>query len=479
MKSLIYLTLSCSLYLCFSLKTQAQDTNYWTQQFGTESALLSGAVVGGTKDNTMLFYNPGALGFLDSSSISVNANAYSIENIKIANAIGNKADFKSSQLASIPLLAGGMINTKDDRWKIGYGFMAPVQFNFKGIARVDGDYDIIDNIESPGAEELIGESAISDKLSEVLIAFGAARKLNDNWSVGLTNMFTVRSQTYLRNFSSYVFLNDGNETTLSGKISQNVDYYNVRYAAKLGVSYQKDKWRAGLTLTTPSINIMGIGSVAEDVAAVNLKLIDDNRVSGVATDRQTELKSKFKSPLSVSAGVNYVGSRSHIGFSIQYYAAIDEYNIMNVANNTFVRPEELAPQLTSDEFMNVRAAAKSVVNVALGYEYKLKENLFLYLSARTDMSYFDKSLRDEPGIKTTISSWDIYHFATGFTLNRTQSSLSLGFLFSTGSTDNYLQEGSITDPNENTLLKGSRTITEASYNSFGILLGYTFHFKKF
>lgn len=42
--------------ICFTLS--AQDLHYWTNQFGTRSSLLGGAVVGGIKDNTAIFYNP-------------------------------------------------------------------------------------------------------------------------------------------------------------------------------------------------------------------------------------------------------------------------------------------------------------------------------------------------------------------------------------------------------------------------------------
>jgi len=478
MKSNSFTLTICFLLILSITKSQAQDTHYWTQQFGTESALLSGAVVGGNNDNTMIYYNPGALGFLDNSSISVNANAYRIENIKIENALGEKADFKSSQLGSVPLLTGGMINTKDKRWKIGYSFMSPVQFNFKGIARKDGYFDLVDDIESPGKEEFVGESGVSSKLSEILIILGAARQLNENWSVGLSNLFTVRSNSYLRNFSSYAFLNNPDNTMISAQLTQNVDYYNVRYAAKVGIAYKKDKWRAGLTVTTPSINIMGVGTVAANISAYNLKILDDNRITAVATDRQSELKTKFKSPLSISAGLNYNGDRSRYGISVQYYASIGMYDIMDVQPSTFVRPADLAPELGSDEFMNVRAAAKSVINVAIGYEYLLKENISLYFSARSDMSYYDNDLTDTRGIRTTISSWDIYHFASGVTFNRKQSSLSLGLLYSTGGTSNYEQNGN-TNPDDLSFIEGATTITNANYNSIGLLLGYTFFFKKF
>ncbi len=85
-----------------------QDTNYWTQQFGTRSALMGGAVVGGVKDNTAIFYNPGSLGFLDTGSVSVNANLYRFENISIENAQGQQKGFKSAGFTSFPVLAAAI-----------------------------------------------------------------------------------------------------------------------------------------------------------------------------------------------------------------------------------------------------------------------------------------------------------------------------------------------------------------------------------
>lgn len=457
---------------------KAQDTHYWTQQFGTRSALLSGAVLGGAEDNTMIYYNPGALGFLDESSISINANAYRIENIRVENALGNNADFKSGQLGSVPLLAGGMIRTGSDKWKIGYALITPVDFNFKGIARVDGNFDLIDNSESAGLEETVAEASINNKTSELIFAVGIGHKLNENWSVGLSNMFTVRSLTYQRSLSTYIFPNETENRIIGTNILQNGDYYNVRYTLKLGVVYQKDDWNLGLTLTTPSLNLFGNGSVASNIAVRNLKLIDENRISGVATDRQTELKTTFKSPFSVALGANYEFGRSQFGIATQYYSGIDIYNIMEPAKGSFVRPVDLAPQLQSDEFLRIQSGAKAVFNVGIGYEYELSKSLSILAGIRNDMSYFDEALNDGAGIKPTISNWDIYHFSGGVTLNRKNSSLSLGLLLSTGSNNSYEQTGSF-DPEDPDLVAGSTTITNAKYSNLGLLLGYTFYFRKF
>ncbi|MUP45617.1 hypothetical protein E0K83_07635 [Gramella sp. BOM4] len=459
------------LLLCLG-NIQAQDTHYWTQQFGTRSALLSGAVLGGTNDNTMIYYNPGGLGFLDNSSVSINASAYSFGNITVENALGQRADFESNQLGSIPLVAGGMIKLKDQKWKIGYAFINPVDFSFKGIARLENNFEIIDDAESPGLEELVAEAAVTTKTSEIIFALGLGRKLNDNWSIGLSNLFTVRSHSYQRNFSTYVFMNDEDRSLVGANQTQNVEYYNVRYAAKFGAVYQSGNWSTGLTLTTPSVNFFGNGTLANNIAVRNLRLFDEDRISGVATARQAELKSTFKSPFSVALGTNYNKGSSSAGIAVQYFNSIDIYDIMEPVPGTFVRPAELAPELQSDRFLRNRAGAESVLNIAIGYEHQLTESLSLLVSARNDMSYFDDRLNDGPGIKTSISSWDIYHFTGGVNLDYKRSSLSLGALFSNGTTGKYEQPGNV-DPGNLNLLEGTTTITEARYFNIGILIGYT------
>jgi len=456
----------------------AQDTHYWSQQFGTRSALLSGAVLGEAQDNTMIYYNPGALGLIENSSISINANAYTIESINVENALGEQADFKSAKVGSVPLLAGGMISKEDSEWKIGYAFINPVSFDFKGVARVDGDFDTVEEAESAGLEETVAEASIASRTSELTFAVGLGKKVNDRLSFGISNLFTVRSHSYQRALSTYTFLNDGGPTLVGGNLIQNADYYNVRYAAKLGMVYQLGKWSTGLTITSPSLNLFGNGTVAANVAARNLKLIDENRISGVATDRQAKLKSKYKSPFSVALGTNYSGKNSSFGIAAQYYAGVDMYNILDPVPGSFVRPAELAPQLQSDQFLRIRSAAKSVLNVAVGYEYIVDESLSILASARNDMSYFDEDLNNGPGIKSSISSWNIYHFTAGVTLKRKNSSLSLGLLYSTGGDNRYEQAGAF-NPDDLDLVEGTTTITNANYSNIGLLLGYTFYFKKF
>jgi hypothetical protein len=456
---------------------KAQDTHYWTQQFGTRSALMSGAVVAGANDNSMVYYNPGALGFLEDGNISINANLYQIENIRIENAIGQQTEFKSSQLGSVPILISGMLNRKSSKWKIGYGIMSPVAFQFKGTARLDGSYEIIDDEESPGLEEFVGELSKNTKVTEIMGALGFSRALTENFSIGFTNLITMRSESFTRNFLVYYFLNDPGSTLVSGTDIENIKYYNVRYQLKFGGAWKlENDWEIGATVTTPSINLFGNGTVAVNLSLNNTKLFSDERDDFLATDRQEKLKSTFKSPFSFAIGINKHFRESTFAFTAQLFSGIAEYNIMEPESTAFVRPSDVYEEFTADEFLTVTTRARAVVNVALAYEKRINDMLTINVSARTDNSYFEDESRASV---TTVSDWDLYHVTGGVNLEKERSMLTIGLIGSFGKNDEYLQDGNLDNPDDNLLLGGALQLAESRYSAIGILLGFTYRFQKF
>ena len=95
------------LILLVNCTIWAQDTHYWTQQFGSKSSLLGGASVGGVRDNSAIFYNPGAMSLVDSSTVSVSATGYQYESLKLKNGAGSGIDLNSSKTYIIPLIITG------------------------------------------------------------------------------------------------------------------------------------------------------------------------------------------------------------------------------------------------------------------------------------------------------------------------------------------------------------------------------------
>ncbi len=466
-------------FLAFSIIVNAQDTHYQFNQFGTRSALLGGAVAGGVKDNTALFYNPGSFGFIDTASVSINANVYRYENINIQNAIGREKDFKNSNFVSVPMLIAGLLPSKNQKLKWGYGLSSPVDFSFFGSGRVDTRYPIVDDSESPGTEAFIGQTQVETKVRETMGGIGLGYRLSEHWSIGLTNQFVLRNQDYTEVTLARFTLNQPGNPLISSNIWKSFKYTDVRYSAKIGLAYSGDRWDAGLTFNTPTVHLFGNGDVSADVTANDI-LVNGSRIDVLASDQQLKLKTHYKSPFKVGGGINFrSGPKTLLAVSAEYCGSVEIYDIMRAAPAAFVRPPELYESLGSDEFLRVKGGAKPVFNMALGYEHTLNEMVSIMAGLRTDNSWFDTTIVDTRGIKPDISSWDIYHFTGGASFKKGRSTLSIGLLFSAGADNEYKQRGNLSSPDEGNFLQGQTTITKARYNSFGILLGFSFNFKKF
>ncbi len=453
----------------------AQDSHYWTQQFGTRSSLMGGAVIGNVKDNSSIFYNPACLAFIDTSSISLNANLYQIDNTRIENALGQTKDFKNSNFKNLPLLFSGLVPTKNPKIKIGYGFASVIDYSFKGVGRLDKSYPIVNDLESPGPEAFIGQLSLNSQINETAFGVGIGNKLNDHWAIGATMLFSWRAQNYERNLFTRMFLNNAGNTLVSSSHTETFSYSNLRTQLKFGVVYKGNHYDIGLSVNTPSLKIMGSGLVAADITANNI-LYKGQRTDILANDRQQKIPSVYKTPWSVAAGINFDWKRSNLGFSAQYFAGLGVYDILRAQPATFFRPADAYPTIGSDDFLRVKTANKSIFNWSVGYEYILSSRVTLDASFRTNKSYYINTVNDLKGIRPDISNWDIYHLSIGGNVSARRISLSAGFLLGFGSNDQFQQRNNLDQPSENNLLQGDKAITKASYQSIGILLGFTVNF---
>ncbi len=458
----------------------AQDTHHWNQQFGTRAALLGGAVLTDTLDNAGVYYNPGNLAFLDTSSISINANLYGLENIKIENALGEREDFRGLQFNTVPLLISGTIKNKTP-WNLSYALITPVSFRFNGVARLERDFDLIDEEESPGPEELVSETALAATVQETTVILGIGRKIKPNLGFGISLLNTLRSVDFNYRFNAKTFSNSDDPFLVSRAQNEFVNYFAVRTALKVGLNYQKAGWGLAFAVQSPGIDWLGNGTVAEDITITNLIVREGgDRITAFASDRQEKLKSTYKSPFQFSLGAHKQFSRSILSINITQFGAISPYRIMNVEPNDFFRPSFPALEdLGSEDFLNVETGMKAVTNVAIGYEGYLGQNFKLMGSFRTDFSYFDEEPVRGTQIVTEITQWDIFHVSAGTVWEKERSSLTLGLVYSFGGTNDYIQENSFSSSDPNPPLEGALTITRASYSNIGLLIGYSFRFKKF
>lgn len=473
MKTLISLIIGITC----ALSAWAQDAHYWTNQYGTKAALLGGAVVGGIKDNSAVYYNPAALSFIDTASIGLNANLIRMESITLENAIGDQRNMQTRNIGSLPLLVGGRIRVKNPRYSVGYALLNSTNFVFNGTARSEGFYDISSAPDSPGSEEYTGQITIDSELTENLGIAGFSYRIKPEWSVGISGILYARNHTYVSSTMARVFLNDSARTLIAVNEIRRMTYSQISIAPKLGVNYSEGRWSLGATVTFPAMRLMGQGDLLADITANNLDVDGSGRNDLSGSNAQEGLPSHFKYPLRAALGGVYSVNNSRFVFTAEYFGSIGAYSILTPDNTQFFRPEERFPNSTTDQYMRVKSGANALVNLAIGMEQTLSRKLLLSGSFRTDYAAFKADVIDLRGLKPNLSTWDIYHFTAGATFMLGNHDISLGANVGMGADDAYPQRARLDDPQQGDLLQGRLGIAEARYFSLGLILGYSFQFN--
>jgi hypothetical protein len=319
------------------ININAQDNNYWNQVPGSRTALLGGAVVGGVRDNSAVFYNPGALGFVDSSSISIAANSFQYEMVNIINGGGNGVDYKSNKFQTVPLvtLSGSFKLKPNSKSTFGFIVFTKNQTANSFSKRIDDSlnwenvlykYDTSYYVSNNPKIGYIGDFNMRTVLNETWIGFGYAYKINKHISVGLTPFIAYRTQFYNKSFESRVALdpmsnyaNPWGVSSIGYSDVSNISSTNIRALGKIGAAFDFNKLKLGITYTSQSFNIGGKTLISRDItyqggqADPNFTLTGFGPpINGVTfsyaynlNDRQEELKTTYKSPFSIAGGAEY------------------------------------------------------------------------------------------------------------------------------------------------------------------------------
>ena len=458
--------------------TLAQDHNYWNNQFGSRSALMGGAVVGGVRDTSAVFYNPGALGFIDNQSLSVSANALRVERSVIENGAGDGRDLDSDTLSVVPLLISGITFLNDSGSDVlGYGILTRNSYQLEISERRDVVGNILNSGTFPGEENYIGQISADTKLDEYWGGVGYSHRFNEQISAGLTTFVAVRSQSFNEQTFARVISTDTFAASTSN-LSSNYDFYNVRLLWKGGVSVDCNPVKIGLTVTTPSIDLFGDGTSAGDLTVTNVDIDGDGLPDTfVADDRQDDLDAEIRSPLSIAAGLDWqITDQTVIAVTGEWFTALGAYDVMTPEARDFIRPPGVATGLfNSQDFLTVLDAADDVFNVALAVEHSFTETLKGILSFRTD--YSNGASIAEQGKDRGITDWNVYHVTVGGTYRRERSELALGLVYSFADKDDAQQVVNFDNPSEDTFLFGRPGSASANYDALSIILGYTYYFS--
>jgi len=400
----------------------AQDTQYWSDGFGTQARLLGGIMIGSDQDISAVYYNPGGVALADSLQflISLNALRYTSIGFSLSSA---PAIPSSTGWSALSNMFGGTIpiGGRDSRNRLAYSILTRQYFNFGAQLRAL-PLDSFTPLPPPPGTVGIGNILVQQALAESWIGITWAHATPSRWGYGASLFTAVRNQTWGQTASAQVV--SGNGSTALALREYDFSYTSWAMLLKLGVEYEAKNWSAGVTLTTPRLDLFGGADVGATKSYVDQGVVGPPGSSQIATSYQDNLTTTYHSPLSVGFGYSYHWRNSQLNFSTEWFNAVPEYTIIP---GTPVTAQSGSDTLT----MQLTTQARALWNWGVGYQNHFAQHWTMYAAYRTDLS------SAPPGSQPagTIVNYDLYHANVGAQAIIGRASIILGLDIAWGSKD--------------------------------------------
>jgi len=470
------------MLIVISFNSYGQDNHYWYMKYGGEASGMGGAVIAGTRDNSAVFYNPGALGFIDDLSISVNATVYMAQLSRIFNGAGDGLTLKQWRYTYFPQMLSGMLPFKKlERWRFGYTLMSRYNSYYRFNILETAKYDVIESID--GEESFVGTYEYFNDINEQWGGLGASYRVSDIFSLGLTAFASYRNQFYQQVYNARtVPVQDTNYFLVSLGDYDNIRYIHWKLIIKLGFALDLEKWKIGLSMTMPSIAIYGDADVQREINLTNFNRINPELASGdlLAIDRQTFLPMHNRSPLSIAIGIRHQGDKTSIEIDGEYFFGIKPYKMIDAEGQPFIYPPELVPEDIQEEydFLAVYNYANPVLNAGIGLKHHFSEKVDMLCGFHTDFN-FKRYEEEADGYLISSGSWNLYHFTGGIAYKMKSSLISLGLNYYFGIENDIPQLLSFSAPKDYLGLSGE--ITEDAYvrvHGLAGVISFTYFFQQ-
>jgi hypothetical protein len=481
------------IFIFLVVSLQAQDRQFWDQAVGGRTAMLGGIAVGGVRDYSATFYNPGALAFLSKKSLNFNFNAYGIKDWQFIDGAGPGIDSRYTRVSLYPAsLAGSLPFLGDSLNRYSYMIYSTGYSYVRVSERYEDFLDVIPTRPPtfPGSgntfegdEYLINQGKLDVLLSEVSVGFGYSRKIADNVGIGLTIIGAYRDQTKIR-YETYAAFDTTQRRTASSDVYIDIDYWAVRFSLKFGISAEWEKLKLGATITTPSLAIKRAsgGTAHASLSSTNVLVLIDStnnqarQIDFIASDRQESLPVNYKSPFSIAAGIEYkIAKNTLVHLAVEWFSPLSTYVLMQPESGVFIPNDPITGGgYDSAEIIRVYDSMKNVVNTGLAIEQKFSEKWSGYAAFRTDFS--NANFEDINGLFVGFTDLNIYHFSLGTSVNLNDRFIGIGLEYSHGQRSDFPQIFNFptnpVEPGDIAILR-DRGTRKAIYNNFNLFFGVT------
>ena len=391
------------LLLLFSLKLAAQNHLYNTEQFGIDGAMLGGAVISGTDDVSMTFYNPASIHKVPSqfsvSIIQPRITTFGFKEFWGSN--GNSPlniDFSQKP---------DLISFKFKIRNLDLAFLKISKSEFSDVFSTEQEFININrqvtqyfDYEYSGEDDWFG--------------LGSNIQFGPNLYFGLSQF--VRSFKF--SYGNSVFLeeldvNQNNQLIQFFDFRFDGTYSNIGFVTKIGFLLDTDAHDVGFTITSPTYlrfrksgNFFNANASALDGEATVDQVIDN------------EINPIIKTPWVFNLGYSLtLNSNQKIWLNSSYHTGIAEY--------------DMAIASTLGTTANWRNGSKSVVNFSLGYSHSVNANFHLSGAIRTNNFAYENIAPRQGSVRNTIFDGNHIHYVVGAKLRFSRSTVLLGVDYGT------------------------------------------------
>lgn len=408
--SLVVLLL-CSAASCVAT---AQDSHYWTNQYGTMANMLGGAVVGSVRDPSSVYYNPGAMGLSQDSTLIISAEVLQVRELRYHGWEMWEEDLVSLAGGTAPSMFAVRVPFRladDHQLAISYLKRQDLNVEFQGIV-----VDQIDALPPPGDETLSAEALMRQNMGEYWYGLTWNYKASDRMAVGGTWTVAIRSQRNRIQAIAQLLADDGSHNLAN--VITDYSFSNVRMLWKLGAALDRGPWALGLTVTTPSLDLFGRGS-----AHYNIGLFDSETAEGnsLIADTKKDVDADYESPLSVAAGASYRFRSTRLHVTGEWFNEVKEFEVISLEGFVIdVGDATVYPSLVH--------GLNEVFNVGIGIDHRFHSGISIYGGFTTDYSAFKSDYES----MLSVTNWDIYHATLGSSFSFYHIGVTLGLTYSFG-----------------------------------------------
>ncbi len=370
----------------------AQDANYWSIQYGPTGQLLGGVMIGGVRDLSATFYNPGGLALTDDPAFLISVDALQDERLKIKSRGFPAVSFtlQSSRVGTAPSMLAGIVPLSGEDSRVAWCYLPRQSSEF-----LVNEHKILDD----GTRRLAAEAVIDARTTDNWYGGTWARRTADGIGYGFSGYLAYHSHRYRGELNAQ---SDSAGSGATALVVDNVSYHHYRLLAKLGVAAEPGPFQVGLTLTTPGLGLFGEGDIGFTRSLTGVDVNGDQVPDELlVTAYQDKLDADYRSSWAVGIGGSWRRNNTRFHASTEWFSSVHGTALKGP-------PVSASPDL-DDIVQEMDQALDSVFNVGVGVEHEFNPRTSIYGAFALDQS----PLADETDPRYATSSWDLYHLTFG------------------------------------------------------------------